>query len=291
MYKLEVVRCIGVCLSAAIFAWADSPDLDRARKLYERAQYRNVIQTLAGQSLAGQPQALEVLGKAYFSIGEYKKAVETFEKAVAADPGNSSYHHWLGRAHGRRAETSNPIMAPSYAGKARNSFEKAVALDPKNVEAINDLFSYYLEAPGFLGGGLDKAAELAKRMEAIDPVEYHYDMAQLAEKRKEFKTAEFHLRQAVNLAPRQVGRFIDLGRFLSNQGRHQESEAVFAQAEKVAPNEPRLLFEKASSYIRAKKNLDAAKLLLERYLKSPLTPDDPPRAEAERLLKQTVAGV
>jgi hypothetical protein len=32
-------------------------------------------------------------------------------------------------------------------------------------------------------------------------------------------------------------------------------------------------------------------LLLERYLKAPLTADDPPRAEAERLLKQAASGV
>jgi hypothetical protein len=46
------------------------------------------------------------------------------------------------------------------------------------------------------------------------------------------------------------------------------------------------MFERASAYVRAKKNLDIAKQLLERYLQSSLTPDDPPRAEAERLLRK-----
>ena len=66
------------------------------------------------------------------------------------------YFHWLGKAQGRRAETASPFTAPSYASKARQAFEKSVELDGKNLEAINDLFSYYLEAPGFLGGGLNK---------------------------------------------------------------------------------------------------------------------------------------
>jgi tetratricopeptide (TPR) repeat protein len=228
-------------------------------------------------------------GKSYFLAGDYKKAAELFDRAIAADPGNSVLYHWLGKAYGRRAETSNMLIAPGLASKARQNFEKAVALDGKNLEAINDLFSYYLEAPGFLGGGLDKAEKLAKRIEALDPVEYHYALAQLADKRKEFKTAEMHFRRAVDLAPRQVGRIIDLARFLSQRGQHQESEKVFAQAERVSPNEPRLLFERAQNYIRSKKNLEEAKVLLERYLKSRLTPDDPPRAEAERLLKQAGA--
>jgi Tfp pilus assembly protein PilF len=228
-------------------------------------------------------------GKSYFLARDYRKAAESFERAIAAEPNNSVLYHWLGKAYGRRAESSNMLIAPGLASKARQNFEKAVALDGKNTEAMNDLFSYYLEAPGFLGGGLDKAEQLAKRIEALDPVEYQYALAQLANKRKEFKTAEMHFRRAVELAPRQVGRIIDLARFLSQRGQHQESEKVFAQAEKVTPNEPRLLFERAHNHIRSKKNLDEAKALLERYLKSALTPDDPPRAEAERLLKQAGA--
>jgi hypothetical protein len=38
--------------------------------------------------------------------------------------------------------------------------------------------------------------------------------------------------------------------------------------------------------LRAKQNLDEARTLLRQYLNAPLTPDDPPRSEAERLLKQ-----
>ena len=262
-------------------------ELDKARQQFARTMYREAIQTLSGTT---DPAALELTGKSYFMLTEYKKAQEAFEKAVAAQPNNSVYHHWLGKAYGRRAETSNPLSAPMLASKARQSFEKAVALDGRNAEAINDLFSYYMEAPGFLGGGIDKAAALAPKIQAIDPVEYHYAMAQIAEKRKDIKTAEHHFRQAFTMAPKSVGRAIDLAKFLANHGRVQESEAVFTQAAKIAPDSPRLLFERASAYVKAKKNLDEAKALLERYLKSPLTPDDPPRAEAQRLLKQAQTG-
>lgn len=261
-------------------------ELDRARHQFARAQYRDVIQTLAPLKSGSDAPVHELIGKAWFMLAEYKRSQEAFEKAVAAEPGRSQYHHWLGKAYGRRAETSNPLSAPLLASKARQSFEKAVQLDGRNAEAINDLFTYYMEAPGFLGGGIDKAAVLAKQLEAIDPVEYHYALAQIAEKRKEFKTAEFHFRQAFTMAPKSVGRAIDLAKFLANHGREQESEAIFAEAEKLAPNTPRLLFERANAYVRAGKNLPAARSMLQRYLQMPLTPDDPPRSEAERLLKQ-----
>jgi len=262
---------------------AGEADLDRANKLYERTQYVESLKLLL--PLAPSGPVLESIGKNYFMMGEFKKAQEYFEKAIAADPSNSGYQHWLGKTYGRRAETSSFITAPGYASKARQSFEKAIALDPKNSDAINDLFEYYVEAPGFLGGGLDKADALTKTIGSLDAAEYQYAQAVLAEHRKEFGSAEQHLRRALDLAPRQVGRVIDLAKFLSKQGRPQESDAVFDQAEKIAPNDPKLLFAKADAYIRSKRNLDTAKMLLERYLKSPLTPDDPPRAEAEKLLK------
>ena len=100
----------------------------------------------------------DLIGKNYFMLADFKKASESYEKAVAADPSNSEYQHWLGRAYGRRAETSSPFTAPGLASKARQHFEKAVALNPRNQEAVSDLFEYYLEAPGFLGGGFDNPA-------------------------------------------------------------------------------------------------------------------------------------
>jgi Flp pilus assembly protein TadD len=275
-----------ILLVTVQLAAAADGELDRARQLFGRSEFRAAVAELAPLAKTADGPAQELLGKSYFMLGEYKKASEAFERAVDAAPRNSTYYHWLGKALGRRAETSSPFTAPAYASRARSAFEKAVELDGRNIEAINDLFTYYMEAPGFLGGGLDKAAELAKRIRAIDPVEYHYAMAKLSDKRKDYGAAESHFRRAVELAPRQVGRIIDLAKYLSVRGKVQESDAFFTQAEKIAPNEPRLLFERANTYIQTKRNLPAAKVLLERYLKSPISVDDPPKAEAERLLKQ-----
>jgi tetratricopeptide (TPR) repeat protein len=284
----EMTRWLPILLATAgLLGAAGSAELERARQLFKRSQYQAAVTTLAPVSTAADGPTQELLGKSYFMLAEYKKAAEAFERATAINPNSSIYFHWLGKAQGRRAETASPFTAPAYASKARQAFEKAVELDGKNIEAINDLFSYYLEAPGFLGGGLDKAAELAKRIQVIDPVEFHYAMAQVSDKRKDYRTAESHFRRAFELAPRQVGRIIDLAKYLSVHGKEHESDGLFLQAEKIAPDEPRVMFERAQYLIRAKKDLGVAKALLERYLKAPLTVDDPPRAEAQKLLKQT----
>ena len=279
------MRVVGIMAVVSVLALGAATPFDQAHELYHRTEYEAALKLLLPLEKKNGPE-WELVGESYFMMGEFKHAGEAFQKAVAADPARSGYHLWLGRAFGRRAETSSPFTAPGLASKARQSFEKAVDLNPRNTEAMNDLFEYYLQAPGFLGGGLDKAAALAARIRDLDPAEFHFAQAQLAEKRKEWGTAEQQLRRAVDLAPRQAGRLLDLAKFLARQGRHQESDAAFQQAARIDPASPRILFERANTYIRTKRNIDEARSLLKQYLASPRTPDDPSREEAEKLLKQ-----
>ncbi len=266
-------------------AWAGGPEFDRARKLYSLTNFEESLKVL--QAIPDKDGSVyELIGRNYYMQAEYKKASEALEKAVAADPASSAHALWLARAYGRRAETSSPITAPGYASKARRCFELATQLNPNSLEALTDLFEYYLEAPGFLGGGLDKAQATAVRISKIDPAEGYWSQAKLAEKRKEYHSAEEQLRRAIDVSPQQIGRFIDLAHFLAKQGRYQEADQSIARAEKIAPDSPKLMYAKADLYIQQGRNLAVARDLLKRYLSSTLTPEDPPRSQAEKLLRQ-----
>jgi tetratricopeptide (TPR) repeat protein len=269
--------------------WAAGPEFDQARKLYNLTEFDQSLKIL--EAIPQKDGAIyELAGRNYYMQGDFKKATEALEKAVAAEPGNSGFNLWLGRAYGRRAETSSLLTAPGYASKARQYFEKAAQLNPSNLEAQSDLFEYYLDAPGFLGGGFEKAAATAEQIARINPAEGHWAQAKLAEKRKEFSIAEEQLRRAIELTPHQVGRLVDLARLLAKQGRFQEADQSFARAEAIAPDSPKVLFAKADVYIKAGRNLNVAKDLLKRYLSLTLTPEDPPRSQAEKLLKQAQGG-
>ena len=282
------MRGLSLFLLAAVGLVGQS-SLQRAEELYQKTDYRESLAVLKSVTPPSGPvYCLE--GQNFFMLGEFKKATDAFEKAFVLEPAHSEYAHWLGRSFGRRAETSNPLTAPMNASKARQYFEKAVALDPGNEEALNDLFDYYLQAPGFLGGGYDKAEQVAERIAARNEAEGHFARAQLADKRKQFDTAEEQLRRAMELAPHQVGRVLDLARYLAKRGRIQESDAAFDRAEHMAPDSPRVSFARARAYIEERRNLDKAKELLLKYLRSDLTPDDPPREQAQKLLRE-VTGV
>ena len=263
-------------------AIAAPPEFRQAKQLYDRTEYEAALKLLS--SATPKDAAVYILmGQCHYMKGDPAKAVDLFQKAAALTPQDSDTWMWLGRAYGRRAEMATIFTAPSYASKARTAMETAVQRNPQNLDAISDLFEYYLEAPGFLGGGFDKAQALAERIREIDPSEYYWAQARLAEKRKQYQTAEQQLERAAELAPR---RLIDLAKLLARSGQYQKSEEAFRKAETLNPNFPRLLFERASTYIQTGRNLRMAQELLKRYLQAPLTPDDPPRSEAERLLKQ-----
>jgi len=280
---------LGFLLALALSAGsvsAKTPEWDRAHELYQRTEYAQALAVL-NQVPNKDVETLQLIGQCHFMQGDYKQAGDAFEKALALAPRSSELHRLLGSVYGRRAETGSMLTAPGNAKKARQYFEQAVELDPNNREAAANLFEYYLEAPGFLGGGLDKAENLAKRIATLDVPAGHHALAQLERKQKRYDDAEQQLRSAIALAPRQIGRLIDLARFLADRGRLKESDEQFAEASRIAPNSPELLFARAQTYIQQKRNLKDARLLLERYLASPLTPDDPPRQEARTLLSQT----
>lgn len=259
-------------------------DLAKAEELYRYTAYEESLALLDKKSNDSATNFL--LGRDYFMVGDFKKATEYFQRAVSVSPENSDYMDWLGRAYGRRAELASLLSAPGYAVKARQAFEASVKLDPKNSEALSDIFDYYLNAPGFMGGGFDKAEEVAEKISAVDPPEGYHVKALLAQHRKKYNDAEQALRKAIAVAPHEVGHMITLAKFLANQGRMKESDAVFAEVEKAHPTAPQVWFARADTLIKSKRNLQEAKQLLEKYVQAPITVDDPPKQAAARLLKQ-----
>ena len=282
--RSNIVVAVLLLLSVVTFSRGASLELDRAQELYQRTAYQSALNILL--PLSPKSAAVNALiGKTYYLDEQYKNSTTYLKKAVIEDPLNSSYFDWLGKAYGRRAEQSSFLTALGYARKTRESFEKAVVLDVTNQEALGDLFEYYLEAPGIVGGGIDKAENVASRIRGLNKVEGHYALARIAEKLKDGITAEREYRKAMQLAPGDIGRVIDLATFLSVHGRYQESETVFDSARQMAPDSPKLIYARAASYVRTGRNLPEARALIQRYIESQHSPDDPSRSEVERLLR------
>jgi tetratricopeptide (TPR) repeat protein len=276
--RLALTACLlGGC------AWAASPELEQAARLYRQTQYQQALDTLKSVR-PPDAETLLLTGQALYGLRKYTEATDALERAAKLAPRSADIQHWLGRAWGRRAETSAVWNQLRYAGRAREAFERALEIDPNHRGALEDLFEYYLEAPGIAGGGTDKAARLVPRMTAIDPAWGARAQARIDERRNDFTSAERQLRRAVELAPDKPEPVVDLARFLARRGRHQESDAAFARAAALAPSDPAVWFGRAKALVEANRQPEQARQLLERYLAANLTPEHPPREEARELL-------
>src|SRR3954454_20857668 len=117
---------VGVVLFLLINSLAAAgTEVSRAEEMFNRAQYQAAIEVL--KPYPTQPEALRLTGRSFFMLGDFKKAVQYFQKLVGMNPRSGVDFQWLGKAWARRADASNPVSASRYSAHAQKSFEKAVA--------------------------------------------------------------------------------------------------------------------------------------------------------------------
>ncbi len=269
-------------LLLASLAFSSEP-FAAAQKAYSEADAGRVL-ALYREAGAKDARDYALIGKAWYLKGDFDKAASELGRAVADEPGSAEYHLWLGRALGRRAENAPVFYAPGLAVQSRKAFEKAVELAPASTDALSDLLEYYRNAPGFLGGGMDKARALVPRIRASSLAQGLLAEALLAEQRKDFTSAGSLYEKAASADPSNAGRLIDLAGFYVRRERWADADGAFDRAAAIDPGSAALMFARAEAYLTSGRKPEEARRLLLLYLDARLTPDDPPRREAEKLL-------
>jgi tetratricopeptide (TPR) repeat protein len=243
------------------------------------------------QVLATQPgdaQAHQLLCRSYYSLEMADNAIRECELAISNDSSSSDNQMWLGRAYGFKAAHANPIAALSLAIKVRTAFERAVQLDPENIQAMSDLGEFYVQAPSLIGGGLDKAQDLAARMQPHFPAQAHRLLAFIAEKKKDNAAAEAEFIKAVD-AGRTPDAYIDLGHFY--QRHNQTGKMADALQSGIAADRRKgpALVDAASILTDAHRSPELAESLLRTYLASAAKTDDAPAFKVHVQLGELLA--
>jgi tetratricopeptide (TPR) repeat protein len=158
----------------------------------------------ASATCAAAPEVLEPAVEQVRTLLRNKQvdaAVERGEAAIAAQPGSGKAWLWLGNAYGQKALAAGLLSKASWAGKCRDAYVKAVELAPDDPDARFSLLQYYLQAPGFMGGGSDKAQTQVDGLEAIGPAWGHMGKAAvlIADDKPDEAVAEYQ--SAVAAAP------------------------------------------------------------------------------------------
>ncbi len=163
-------------------------------------------------------------------------AERQFERAVAADERNGTYHLWLGRAVGQQASTASTLRQPFMARRIKAEFERAVALDPELIDARDGLVQFYLMAPGVMGGSTAKAREQQREIARRSAYRGHLAAANIAWAGKDTAGTERAIRAALAAAPDSVLTVITLAQRQSSWGR---TAAAFATLDEFLARRPR----------------------------------------------------
>jgi len=238
------------------------------------------------QAAPNDAQAYNLLARTYFYMGRWEEAAAAAERAVALEPSASDYQLWLGRAVGEKAAHASFVTAVRLVPRIRGAFERAVQLDGSNAAARTDLAEFYMEAPSFLGGGKDKALAQAAALASQDEAAAHWIKARLAERGKQFDSAEREYRAAVAASPHPGGRWLDLAGFYRSHERLDQMEDTVNKAVAEGIWQSTVPYEAAMLLFQAGRNFPGAIELLQKYLANGSQPEAAPAYHAHYLLGQ-----
>ena len=213
-------------------------------------------------------EAYNLLCRAQFELDAWDAGLPACEKAISLEPTNGLYHLWLGRIYGEKADRSGFLKAVGLAKKVRVEFERAVEFDPDSWEARTDLAEFYLEAPGIVGGGEDKARSQANLLLSINPGMAHWVRARIAQKNKNNDAAEQEYRIAIDVSHGGARAWVSLAGFYNRINRPDDMERALVTMESRPVDRPAALMDAAGMLFRTGRNDALATRLARRYLAS-----------------------
>ncbi|NRA72066.1 MAG: tetratricopeptide repeat protein [Gammaproteobacteria bacterium] len=212
-------------LSISSLVVAATSDIEQGIEAFEQQDFTVAKQQFT-QRLSLNTQdavALQYLAKIALQQQEFDDAEEYIEQALKFAANQAEIHFDAALIMAAQAQNSSIFSAPGYAKKSLNGFKMAVQLAPSNLQYRQGLMTFYLAAPGIVGGDEALALVEALAIEKIDPV-------------------------AGVLALADVYR---------NTDQTKELKQLFSDADKRFPNNAAILFKRVM-YYQAEKQFDLA---------------------------------
>ena len=183
--------------------------------------------------LAANPQdadALVLMARVKLAFNDADGATRLLQQALAIQPNHSGAHLFLAEAYSRKAGSVGFFDKIGLARKIKSETEQALAADPRNVDALEGMMHYYLEAPGIMGGSRSKAEEMAARILAVDPAQGNLAKGEIASHEKEYDKVEGFYLKALQAGPQSYEALLAMGSlYAGGRWRNDDKSAEYAQ--------------------------------------------------------------
>lgn len=276
LLSLTTVRLSAQC-SAAIQRFITDQKYEDAKAEVRAALKRNEKDDVS----------LHCMGAILIESGDSKGSIEWFEKAIDANPNSSPHHLWLANALGDQADHTSKIKLPFLARRIKGEFDKASQLDPSSIDARHGLIEFYSQAPGVMGGSMDKAKEQAREITKLSAWRGHYEMGRLFDREKDVAGAEKEYAAAVTAMPDSTAPYLYLASFYRRQKRWDDALKTYETALQHRPDANGLRLNIAYTLNQSGQNLDRAERETRAWMAT--APSDAPKvnvATAHYLLGQ-----
>ena len=165
-------------------------------------------------------------------------------------------------------QLASEFFQQALSAQMDGKFERAVELSPNNWEARTDLAEFYLEAPGIVGGGEDKARAQSDLLLPLNPGMAHWVRARIAQKKKDIDAAEQEYRIAIDVSHGGARAWASLAGFYRHINRLDQMEQALHTMESRPLDRPAALMDGAGMLFRTGRNEVMATRLVRRYLAS-----------------------
>lgn len=184
--------------------------------------------------------ALVLRARIDLAYQKHEQALNLLRQAVKLEPSNSDAHVFLAEAYAQKIQHAGFFDKMGMAKTIRKESERAVASDPKNLDALELLMEFHMDAPGIIGGNKDKATELAARIGVLDSVRGAFARSAIAAHEKHYAEEKQFQLEAVEQNPDSYDALVSAARlYLSDRWLDYRAASEFA-ARAIAINPTRV---------------------------------------------------
>lgn len=217
------------------------------------------------------------------------KAVDFGESLVDDEPTFAPGYLWLANAYVYRIGQVGNFTRATMAPKLRRTLERAVELDPDLHEARSALMEYYLQAPGIVGGSVDKAKAQIVELQRRDPPRGHFAQGRLAQYEEREDDARRHYLAAYAARPDSASYRMTAG-FIHQQDENWDE--AFALYEAWTRDEPKAVgawYQLGRTAVLSEQRLEQGIAAFRRFLALPEQRGQPEHKHAWYRMGQALA--
>lgn len=197
MTKISILRQVACLflLVAGVARGAENTPADLISAGHFK-QARVILETRVAEN-PKDVDALVLLARVRLAYQDHEDAARLLQQAAALQPEHSDAHLYMAEMYSQKVDHVGVFEKAGVAKKIRIEAERALAANPNNIDALETLLDFHLEAPGLVGGDKGKTADLAERIAKLDTVRGYFARAEIAAKAKHPDQQEALLMQAV----------------------------------------------------------------------------------------------